>query len=75
MTVFVPFWACYTVHAEAKFVYCLLKDEQTQNCLCVFKSLEDKAKRTETSLLGYAVARDENPVNLWEMDLNSSCIS
>jgi hypothetical protein len=43
--------------------------------ICVFKSLEDKAKRTETSFLGYAVARDENPVNLWEMDLNSSCIS
>jgi hypothetical protein len=51
-----------------------MNDEQKQNCLSVCKGLEDKAKRTETFFLRYPVARDENPVNLWEMDLNGSYI-
>jgi hypothetical protein len=75
VTVFVPFWACYTVHKEAKFVNCLLNDEQKQNYLSVCKDLEDKAKRTVASFLRYPVARDENPVSLWEMDVNGSCFS
>lgn len=70
---FVPFWACYAVHKETKFVYSLLNDEQKQNYISVCKGLEDKAKRTVTPFLRYPVARDENRVNLWEMDLNGSC--
>jgi len=56
-------------------VCCLLNDKQKQNYLSVCKGLEDKARRTVTSFLRYPVARDENPVKLWEMDLNGSCFS
>ena len=56
---FVPFWASPTVLAEAKFVLCLLNDEQKQNWLSVCKDMEDKA-----FLCNVSISKNENPVNL-----------
>ena len=62
--VFVPFYAYHIVHTEAKFVHCLLNDEEKQKWLSVCKGMEDKAKRTEIFFVRYPVSKDENTVNL-----------
>jgi hypothetical protein len=59
LMMFIPFWACPIVHAEAKFVHCLLNDEQKQNWLSVCKDMEDKA-----FLCNVSISKNENPVNL-----------